>query len=253
MTSRPLLRLVVPVVVVAASLSWTGAAQESGDEPAPSLTASSLLDAPRRSGPHFTVAEQVETPGFFHEFTITSDFGTFQAMGTSQVAVRLNEIAAIAALQDVSKTGVFLAAAGNSLVNVGTGVVNAVTDPIDTAKGIGAGVKRFGINLGRRTKRAAGELTDDDKKAESDAPKDNAAAGAAKALLGVNGAMRRWARKVNADPYTTNAALRDALEGVKNLPVAHGVVNMSAQDHLGFDQRARVMVKVDNGTWKLVK
>ena len=49
------------------------------------------------------------------------------------------------------------------------------------------------------------------------------------------------------------AALRDALEGVKNLPVAHGVVNMSAQDHLGFDQRARVMVKIDNGTWKLVK
>jgi branched-chain amino acid transport system substrate-binding protein len=49
------------------------------------------------------------------------------------------------------------------------------------------------------------------------------------------------------------AALREALEGVKNLPVAHGVVNMSAQDHLGFDQRARVMVKVVNGTWMLLK
>ena len=49
------------------------------------------------------------------------------------------------------------------------------------------------------------------------------------------------------------AALRDALEGVKNLPVAHGVFNMSPTDHLGFDQRARVMVKVENGTWKLVK
>ena len=49
------------------------------------------------------------------------------------------------------------------------------------------------------------------------------------------------------------AALRDALEGVKNLPVAHGVVNMSAQDHLGFDQRARVMVKVEGGAWKLIK
>ncbi|MBL8419433.1 MAG: branched-chain amino acid ABC transporter substrate-binding protein, partial [Dechloromonas sp.] len=45
----------------------------------------------------------------------------------------------------------------------------------------------------------------------------------------------------------------DALEGVKNLPVAHGVFNMSPTDHLGFDQRARVMVKVENGTWKLVK
>jgi branched-chain amino acid transport system substrate-binding protein len=48
-------------------------------------------------------------------------------------------------------------------------------------------------------------------------------------------------------------ALRDALEGVKDLPGAHGVFNMSAQDHLGFDQRARVMVKVDNGAWKLVR
>lgn len=48
-------------------------------------------------------------------------------------------------------------------------------------------------------------------------------------------------------------ALRDALEGVKNLPVAHGVFNMSATDHLGFDQRARVMVKVEGGAWKLVK
>jgi branched-chain amino acid transport system substrate-binding protein len=49
------------------------------------------------------------------------------------------------------------------------------------------------------------------------------------------------------------AALRDALEGVKNLPVAHGVVNMSPQDHIGFDQRARVMVQIENGTWKLIK
>lgn len=48
-------------------------------------------------------------------------------------------------------------------------------------------------------------------------------------------------------------ALRDALEGIKNLPVAHGVVNMSAQDHLGFDQRARVMVKVEGGAWRLSK
>jgi branched-chain amino acid transport system substrate-binding protein len=49
------------------------------------------------------------------------------------------------------------------------------------------------------------------------------------------------------------AALRDALEGLKNVTVSHGVVNMSAQDHLGFDQRARVMVMVENGEWKLIK
>ncbi len=47
------------------------------------------------------------------------------------------------------------------------------------------------------------------------------------------------------------AALRDALEGLHNVTVSQGVVNMSPQDHLGFDQRARVMVKVERGTWKM--
>ena len=51
----------------------------------------------------------------------------------------------------------------------------------------------------------------------------------------------------------TRAALRDALEGVKNVAGAHGVFNMSPADHLGLDQRARVMVQIENGTWKLIK
>jgi branched-chain amino acid transport system substrate-binding protein len=48
-------------------------------------------------------------------------------------------------------------------------------------------------------------------------------------------------------------ALRDGLEGVRNLAGAHGIYNMSAQDHIGFDQRARVMVRIENGAWKLVR
>jgi branched-chain amino acid transport system substrate-binding protein len=49
------------------------------------------------------------------------------------------------------------------------------------------------------------------------------------------------------------AALRDALEGIKNLPGAHGVFNMSPNDHLGLDQRARVMIEIRNGGWTLAK
>jgi branched-chain amino acid transport system substrate-binding protein len=47
------------------------------------------------------------------------------------------------------------------------------------------------------------------------------------------------------------AALRDALEQIKEMPGAHGIFNMSPGDHLGLDQRARVMVKIEGGTWKL--
>lgn len=49
------------------------------------------------------------------------------------------------------------------------------------------------------------------------------------------------------------AALRDALESIKEMPGAHGVFNTSAQDHLGLDKRGRVMVKIENGTWKYVQ
>jgi branched-chain amino acid transport system substrate-binding protein len=47
------------------------------------------------------------------------------------------------------------------------------------------------------------------------------------------------------------AALRDAIEGIHDLHVSNGVVNMSKNDHLGLDQRARVVVKIVNNGWKL--
>ena len=46
------------------------------------------------------------------------------------------------------------------------------------------------------------------------------------------------------------SALRDALENTKDVHGAHGIFNMSPTDHLGLDQRARVMVKIENGAWK---
>lgn len=48
------------------------------------------------------------------------------------------------------------------------------------------------------------------------------------------------------------AALRDGIEAIKNLPVSHGIVNMSATDHVGYDQRSRVMIEVVGGKWKLL-
>jgi branched-chain amino acid transport system substrate-binding protein len=46
-------------------------------------------------------------------------------------------------------------------------------------------------------------------------------------------------------------ALRAAIEETKNLPASHGIFNMSANDHSGLDQRARVMVEIVGGKWKL--
>jgi branched-chain amino acid transport system substrate-binding protein len=48
------------------------------------------------------------------------------------------------------------------------------------------------------------------------------------------------------------AALRDSLEGIKNLAASHGIFNMSPANHQGLDQRSQVMVKIEKGAWKYV-
>ena len=48
------------------------------------------------------------------------------------------------------------------------------------------------------------------------------------------------------------AGLRDGIEAIQNLAVSHGIVNMSPTDHVGYDQRSRVMVEVVGGKWKLI-
>jgi branched-chain amino acid transport system substrate-binding protein len=48
------------------------------------------------------------------------------------------------------------------------------------------------------------------------------------------------------------AGLRDALEKA-NVVATHGVFVMNAHDHNGLDNRARVMIVIDDGKWKLAK
>ena len=48
-------------------------------------------------------------------------------------------------------------------------------------------------------------------------------------------------------------ALRDALEAEKEVIASHGVFTMTPTDHNGLDNRARTMIKIDNGKWVLVK
>ena len=147
--------------------------------------------------------------------------------------MRLHEVGALAELDEVSKSEVFLKAAGTSVLNVGKGVASAVKDPGATAKGVGEGVKRFGTNLGRKAKRTGDKAvdsatSDDDKKAEGEekSTTDKAAAagtGMAYSMLGVNKAARKWAQKVGVDPYTTNPILKKALTDLGRIDAAGGI------------------------------
>ena len=48
------------------------------------------------------------------------------------------------------------------------------------------------------------------------------------------------------------SALRDALEAAPGLVLTHGVMTTTPTDHSGFDTRARVLVTIHDGAWKLL-
>jgi branched-chain amino acid transport system substrate-binding protein len=61
------------------------------------------------------------------------------------------------------------------------------------------------------------------------------------------------ARRAQPGTKEFRAALRAALEGVKDLKSTQGVFTLSAEDHQGLDRRARVMAQIRNGTWQIVE
>ena len=59
-------------------------------------------------------------------------------------------------------------------------------------------------------------------------------------------------KKAQPGTEAFRSALRDALESTKELAVSHGIINMSPANHNGLDQRARVMVQITDGKWKVL-
>jgi len=72
-------------------------------------------------------------------------------------------------------------------------------------------------------------------------------------VLLLNAAAAVALKKAKPGTPEFRAALRDALENVKNVIGTHGVYNMTPANHNGLDERARVLVHVVNGEWRLMK
>jgi hypothetical protein len=222
-----------PALLLFAASAAFALAQGGYEAATTNFKASQILPPALVKGPHFQVKESVPTTGYFHDFDITSDYGDISAEGRALLRMRVHEIDALARLDEVSKTEVFMKAAGNSVLNVGKGVASVVADPGATAKGVGSGLKRFGTNLGRKAKRGADDAGDavagDDQKASGEPEKSSgdkaadAGTGAAKGVLGVNAAYRRWAQKLRVDPYTSNPVLRKALDDIAQIDAAGGI------------------------------
>jgi branched-chain amino acid transport system substrate-binding protein len=72
------------------------------------------------------------------------------------------------------------------------------------------------------------------------------------AFMLLNKAVPEALKKGKPGTREFRAALRDALEA-GTVVASHGVFVMTPQDHNGLDNRARVMIRIENGRWVLAK
>ena len=73
------------------------------------------------------------------------------------------------------------------------------------------------------------------------------------AVLLVDAAAQVALRKAKPGTAEFRAALRDALENVKDVVGTHAVYTMTPSNHNGMDERARVLVEVKDGQWRLMR
>ncbi len=72
------------------------------------------------------------------------------------------------------------------------------------------------------------------------------------ASIMLNAAVTTALKSAKPGTQAFRSAVRDALESTSGLVLTHGIMTTTATDHNGFDDRARVMVTIQDGAWKLL-
>lgn len=191
-------------------------------------------------GDKYTVNPAVETDGFLTRAIISSDYGDFPAVGPGMLQVVLQEIEALAKLEVFEASEEFKRGAKESAEDKWESLKTIADHPQETLEGIGEGVGRFFKRVARSTKtgvqkvddvlhdrvpgstgevdgaklpgRPVGEATSTPKSKYIIAAQ--ASGDVAINILGFADARRKLAKRLQVDPYTTNAVLSEKLDEV---------------------------------------
>jgi hypothetical protein len=166
-----------------------------GWEVPPLFSASELLTPDWLKGPHHSVQDEVVTDGAQHHFVVSSEFGTFPAVGLPMLRTQVIEIEAIAALKNVRQTEVFVDALKFQLLHPLYGLKIMVTEPKRLGTSVGGGLLEFLAMPGQFSKFEGSEQEDS----------------MTKSAIGFSYLKRKIAFQFGVDPYSSNPALQDEL------------------------------------------
>jgi hypothetical protein len=243
----------VAVLSVGFAVAWTpGAIAEPQFETAPVLKAAEILPPELLKGEHHRVAEDVRTDGYLNYYAIDSDFGELVAEGTPLLRMRVREIEALAELEEIAKSDVFLEAAKEAGVDLGRGLWRGVSHPVRSVKTAPKGASRLFKKIARGAKSGvekAGELVgvgDDDASGEDPET-------IRESYYSVSDGEREWAARLGVNPYSSNEVLRKAIRAVSRVAFA-GEISVSVASSLavpipGLGAAAGIINEAANDVW----
>lgn len=185
-------------MLAALSLIANARAEERYEAP-PVFEASRILPAKLVKGKYHTVASKVRNDGKMNHYTVQSKFGSVTADSTAELGIRIDEMAALAAMQRVSDSDQFKRYLVQGGKDTAAGAKALVTNPVGTLKGAFAGI-------GKIAERAGDALMGDPPSDAEDSRLENA--------IGFSSTKRDYAAEFRVDPYSTNPLLQQRLNEI---------------------------------------
>ena len=233
-----LLNLVLVILTTVALLgnASVSASQEFRQTPI-ILNAKDILPENLLQGENYKIEDNVKNDGLFNIYRVNTDYGPITVESDSILMIRISELKALKAMEELHQSEAFAKAVGDTAVGTATGVGSLVTSPIKTTTGVVKGTGRFLSNLGRSF-------------FSDDPDQDNAMSVA----LGYGATKRGYAYEFGIDPYTRYNPVKDRLQAISRASTAGGLAPKLALSAVGGEVATGVSVGISaEGMRQLVR
>ena len=180
------------------------------------LNAKDLLPQDLLQGENYKIKNEVKNDGIFNTYELDTDYGQITVESDSILMMRIAELKALKAMEELQSSEAFVEAVGDSAKGTIKGAGKLVTSPVETSTNIVKGTGRYLSNLGRSF-------------FSDDPDQDNAMSVA----LGYDTTKRQYAYEYGIDPYTHYEPVTRRLGEISRASVAGGLAPKVALSAVG--------------------
>jgi len=180
------------------------------------LEAKDILPAKLLQEKNYAIENQVQNDGLINTYRLATDYGPLKAESTAELMIRIGELTAMSAMEEMDQKKVFGDAVLAGVKAPIQGAVNLIQAPVKTTTNVVKGAGRFFSNIGRSI-------------VSDDPHQDNVF----KVALGYDASKRAFAYELGINPYSSYEPGMAMLGRISQASVAGGIAPRAAMSAIG--------------------